>query len=148
MSDYLYHPLMEATRNVFQLMLDLSEVSDHVVDGIKYEEELDISIGVIGDLKGEIIYHFPYDTSLGMVNIMSGMEMSAVDEFVTSAISEIANIISGNVLTELAQNDIKCDILPPVVNKPDDDILYEIRTSCIVSTSVGDMGLDIRLNQS
>ncbi len=148
MSDYLYHPLMEATRNVFQLMLDLSEVSDHVVDGIKYEEELDISIGVIGDLKGEIIYHFPYDTSLGMVNIMSGMEMSAVDEFVTSAISEIANIISGNVLTELAQNDIKCDILPPVVNKPDDDTLYEIRTSCIVSTSVGDMGLDIRLNQS
>jgi chemotaxis protein CheX len=148
MSDYLYHPFMEATRNVFQLMLDLSEVSDHIVDGVNYEEELDISIGVIGDLVGEITYRFPYDTSLGMVNIMSGMEMNSVDEFVTSAISEIANIISGNVLTELAQKDIKCDILPPVVNKPEDGTLYKIRTSAIVSTSVGDMGLDIRLNQS
>ena len=49
-----------------------------------------------------------------MVKIMSGMEFEEVDAFVTSAISEIANIISGNVATALSDSDIKCDILPPM----------------------------------
>ena len=79
---------------------------------------------------------------------ISGMEMSSVDEFVTSAISEIANIISGNVLTELAQNDMKCDILPPAVCNPDNGKTYELMTSCLISTAAGNMGLDIRLNQA
>lgn len=79
---------------------------------------------------------------------ISGMEMSSVDEFVTSAISEIANIISGNVLAELAQNDMICDILPPAVCKPDNGKIYELMTSCLISTGVGNMGLDIRLNQA
>lgn len=148
MNNKLYAPFMEATRNVFQLMLDLSDVSDRVVEEFEYEEGVDVSIGVIGDFVGEVIYRFPSDTSLSMVNIMSGMEMSSVDEFVTSAISEIANIISGNVLTELAQNDMKCDILPPAVCRPDNDKTYELMTSCLISTSVGNMGLDIRLNQA
>lgn len=119
-----------------------------MVESFEYEEGVDVSIGVVGNFVGEIIYRFPSDTSLSMVNIMSGMEISSVDEFVTSAISEIANIISGNVLTELAQNDMKCDILPPAVCKPDNGKIYELMTSCLNSTAVGNMGLDIRLNQA
>lgn len=145
MNDNLYSPFLEATRNVFQLMLDLSDISDRPVESFLSDNELDISIGVIGELIGEVIYRFPHKTSLGMVNIMSGMEMDSVDDFVTSAISEIANIISGNVLTMLAEN-LNCDILPPVLGKPDDSKEYTLRTACCISTSVGDVYLDIRLN--
>ncbi|WP_027398474.1 chemotaxis protein CheX [Anaerovorax odorimutans] len=141
-----YGSFLEATRNVFQLMLDLSDISDCPAESFSCDEELDISIGVIGDLKGEVIYRFPHETSLHMVNIMSGMEVDSVDEFVTSAISEIANIISGNVLTILAEKDYKCDILPPVKYEADDSKEYAMREAYCISTSVGNVCLDVRLN--
>lgn len=146
MSNNLHSLFFEATCNVFQLMLDLSDISDHPVESFQCDDELDISIGVTGDLVGEVIYRFPNPTSLNMVHIMSGMEMASVDEFVTSAISEIANIISGNVLTMLAENDLKCDILPPVLREADENKEYSLRSACCISTSVGDTCLDIRLN--
>ncbi len=142
----LHDSFFQATKNVFQLMLDLSDISDQPTEAFTYEDALDISIGVIGELTGEVIYRFPRNTSLGMVKIMSGMELDTIDDFVTSAISEIANIISGNVLTLLAEQDVKCDILPPVFAKPDDSKQYSLHTDCCLSTSAGDVCLDIRLN--
>jgi chemotaxis protein CheX len=146
MTNNLHSLFLEATCNVFQLMLDLSDISDRPIESFQCDDELDISIGVVGDLVGEVIYRFPNPTSLNMVNIMSGMEMDSVDEFVTSAISEIANIISGNVLTMLAENDLKCDILPPVIRAVDENKEYALRSACCISTTVGDACLDIRLN--
>jgi len=147
MTTSLYGSFLKATGNVFRMMLDLSDISAQPAESFQCENELDISIGVVGDLKGEVIYRFPHTTSLEMVNIMSGMEMDSVDDFVTSAVSEIANIISGNVLTLLAGHDLNCDILPPVLRKPDDTKEYSLRTACCISTSIGAVFLDIRLNQ-
>lgn len=146
METNLHNPFLEATREVFHLMLDLSDITESTVENFTSEDGLDISIGVVGDLEGEVVYRFPRDTSLSMVNIMSGMEVDTVDDFVTSAISEIANIISGNVLTNLAKNDLKCDILPPEVGKLAADEGYAVNTDCRISTSAGDVELDIRLN--
>jgi chemotaxis protein CheX len=142
----LYDSFLEATRDVFQLMLDLSDIQASPVASLNLTDSLDISIGVIGDLQGEVFYRFPQKTSLNMVSIMVGMDMESVDDFVTSAISEIANIISGNVLTLLSGKDIKCDILPPVQGKPDDSKNYELCTACCIKTSAGEVCLDIRLN--
>ncbi len=146
MVDKLYRTFVDATRNVFNLMLNISEISDHPTEDFKYDDEVDIAIGIVGDLQGEVIYRFPASTSLNIVEIMSGMQFEEVDAFVTSAISEIANIISGNVLTALSDNDMKCDILPPVQAKLDHDQEYEVKTSCRISTAIGDVGLEIRLN--
>ena len=146
MRDNVHSLFLEATRNVFQLMLDLSDISDRSAENFPSDEGLGISIGIEGDLTGEVIYRFPNDTSLSMVNVMSGMEVDSVDDFVVSAISEIANIISGNVLTMLAENDLKCDIQPPVPSKPDENGGYELQTIKCISTTVGDVCLEIRLN--
>lgn len=146
MADLLYVPFFEATRNVFQLMLDLSDVYAGPAEAFESNDGIDVSIGVTGDLVGEVIYRFPRETSLNMVKIMSGMEIESIDDFVTSAISEIANIISGNVLTMLAGEDMKCDILPPVLQKSDNGKEFAIRTACCISTSAGNVCLDIRLN--
>jgi len=151
MINNLYKTFVDATRNVFNLMLHLSEISDHPGEDFKCDEEVDIAVSIVGDLEGEIIYRFPVSTSLNMVNIMSGMQFEAVDEFVTSAISEIANIISGNVLTELSASDLKCDRLPPVQRRPEEDPNkdkeYELKTICHINTSIGEIGLEIRLNR-
>jgi Predicted inhibitor of MCP methylation, homolog of CheC len=146
MENNLYTPFFEATRSVFQLMLDLSDISDHPAETFECDDEVDVSIEIVGDFEGEVIYRFPSTTSLNMVKIMSGMDIDTMDEFVISAISEIANIISGNVLTVLAESHMKCDILPPVLRKADDGKTYAIRNSCCISTSAGSVCLDIRLN--
>lgn len=146
MINNLYGSFLEATRNVFQLMLDLTDISDRPGEAVISSNQLSISIGVSGDLAGEVIYRFPYQTSLDMVNIMSGMEVTAVDDFVISAVSEIANIISGNVLTALSGNDLQCDLLPPVPQQAGDDRKYSLRTTSRIETTIGDIYLDIKLN--
>lgn len=140
----LYQPFVEATRSVFSLMLDL-QATECPVDGFVPRGETDIAVGIVGDMTGEVVYRFPEDTSLNMVKIMCGMEIESVDEFVTSAISEIANIISGNVMTLLAENDYRCDILPPAIGEetPGD---YAVSSDLRISTTAGDVCLTIRLN--
>jgi len=147
MIDNLYRTFVDATRNVFNLMLDLSDITEHPAEDFRCDDEMDIAIGVFGDLYGEVIYRFPASTSLSMVNIMSGMQVEVVDAFVASAISEIANIISGNVLTALSASELKCDILPPAQREPDENEKYELQTSCCIATTVGEVCLEIRLNQ-
>ncbi len=148
MSEALFRPFLQATQHVFELMLDLNDVHDEpAVKRSANPDTIEVSIGVKGDLNGQVVYSFPYETCLNMVNIMSGMEISEVDEFVTSAISEIANIISGNVMTLLTGENLACDILPPKLVTG--DILteeYALDTVSCIITSVGNVCLDIMLN--
>lgn len=146
MSDKLYQPFLEATRDVFELMLDITDILDRIMETFECEDELDVTIEIVGDLVGEVIYRFPRKTSLNVVNVMSGMEIQEVDDFVTSAISEIANIISGNVLTILSKDHFNCDILPPILGAMDDNGSYEIHNTYCLSTAVGDVCLEVRLN--
>jgi chemotaxis protein CheX len=143
----LNRAFVDATHKVFNMMLNISEISDHSAEDFKCDNETDIAIGIVGDLQGKVIYRFPDSTSLNIVNVMSGMQFDAVDVFVTSAISEIANIISGNVLTALSDNNMKCDILPPVQCKLDEDIKYEMETSYCISTAIGEVCLEAKLNR-
>jgi chemotaxis protein CheX len=148
MVDKIYKAFVDATYNVFNLMLNISDISNHPIEEFTCDKEVDIIVGVVGELQGEVIYRFPVITSLNMVNIMSGMEFDDVDIFVTSAISEIANIISGNVITALSDNELRYDILPPVQGEPNNDKEYEIIESCCISTPIGEVCLDIRLNRA
>ena len=107
-----------AAQEVFKLMLDvdtvagLPEVKADKPDG---QDSITVKIGLTGDVSGSAYYHYPKETALEMVKIMSGMEIDEVDEFVTSAMGELSNIISGNALTGLSQQEISCDILPPEI---------------------------------
>lgn len=147
MQDKLYQALVDATQKVFKLMLNITDISDRPAGDLKCDEEVDIAIGVTGDLQGKVIYRYPVATSLKIVNVLSGMQFDAVDAFVTSAVSEVANIISGNILSMLSQDEINCDILPPVPYTPE-DTAYEINTSCYISTVIGEICLEIKLNRA
>lgn len=146
MSSKFYSSFLQATCDVFELMLDISDISEHPADCFECDEELDISIEIIGDLAGEVVYRFPKETSLKIVTIMSGMQMELVDDFVISAISEISNIISGNVLTMLAGENLTCDIRPPRLKKTDAGKDYVWHKDSCISTPAGDVCLEIRLN--
>lgn len=150
MDDKMLLPFSRATGEAFRLLLDLDvsaerpETIDAVVDS---ENKVNIVIGVTGDLTGEILYRFPKETALEMVKIMCGMEIEEIDDFVTSAMGEIANIISGNAMTGLSEQNITCDIKPPrvIVGGP----ALEQQTPVVsakLHTGVGDVELDAQLS--
>lgn len=138
-------PFANAACQTFKLLLDvdaLAEAAKSLENCSDPDCQVDVVIGITGDLDGEVLYRFPADTTLEIVKMMSGMEFTEIDEFVISALGEIGNIISGNAVTDLTCNDITCDILPPRIYE-DGITLSADRTkyvfSTIVSTSIGDI---------
>jgi chemotaxis protein CheX len=148
MDNALYSTFLSATRDVLKTMLDVNSMKENP-GGLQDKEELSISIQVTGSLMGEIIYRFPKETSLNMVKIMSGgMDFEEVDDFVTSAVGEIANIISGKALISLSEQKIVCDILPPKILSESEDSKSEDLNSGIrtqIQSNVGSIEIDIRL---
>lgn len=107
----------KATKDVLKLMLDLDIEMDkpEVAQGMVSSQDTNVILGVTGDLRGNILFGFPEDMTLEMVRIMSGMQINRVDEFVSSALGEVANIIGGNAITLLASHEYICDIVPPQI---------------------------------
>lgn len=152
MNDRVLTGFSTAAQEVLKLMLDVDTVAAVPVtkeDSANGQDSITVKIGLTGDVSGSAYYNFPKDTALEMVKIMSGMEIEEVDEFVTSAMGELSNIISGNALTGLAQQEISCDILPPEIltgtdaNKENSaDAAGKCNTG--IHTSAGDMDLAVQ----
>ncbi|MCK8826766.1 chemotaxis protein CheX [Natroniella acetigena] len=116
-TDYI-EPIFTATNKVLNNILQLKEIKQGptaVTEELIATKKVNISIGITGDLEGAIIFSFPEEMALKIVREMSGMEIKEIDKFVTSAVGELGNIICGNALTTLSQNDYCCDITPPQV---------------------------------
>lgn len=145
MADGILVSFTDATRDVLKLMLDLDAKSEKysITDGTT--EKLRVAVEITGDIKGKIYYWFPKDTVLEIVKIMSGMEISEVDDFASSAICEMANIISGNAMNNLYERNFTCDILPPEVSMDNKPVQGE-SAGALVVTDIGVFNLDIVKN--
>ncbi len=139
-----------ATQDVFKLMLDLetNRLGMRVTEELVPFREANVVIGVTGDLSGTLLYSFSKDMALEMVRIMSGMDMKELDAFVTSAMGELANIISGNALTRLYQNNYHCQIVPPQILIGGGQSLSMATPQAIVlqlATSIGSFEVSVSL---
>jgi chemotaxis protein CheX len=77
--------------------------------------EVTVSVEIIGAFEGEVVYNMKEEAGCFIVSrMMMGMPVSSLrDEMASSAVSELANIISGNVATIFAGKEIVVDIKPP-----------------------------------
>lgn len=81
-------------------------------------KEISVIVGIIGDLKGEVI--FTMDESCGIYlasKIMMGFEVVGLDDMAISAVKEIGNMISGNAASALFSHGTKVDITTPTFYK-------------------------------
>lgn len=147
------NPFYQATVEVFKLMLDID--ASRILPGQSAAQpgkQVIIEIGITGDLVGTIRYRFPEGMILQMVAMMSGMDFDQVDDFVTSAMGEISNIISGNATTKLSANRYICDILPPRIllesqgTAPGDTFRPDLTIP--MKTYVGNLFIDIALKEA
>ncbi|WP_438431348.1 chemotaxis protein CheX [Gorillibacterium sp. sgz500922] len=73
-----------------------------------------LKIGIVGGMTGEVVFGFPEAVALRIASaMMGGFSLTEFDEISRSAISELANMISGNASTLLYNQGICVDITPP-----------------------------------
>ena len=148
------NPIYKATSDVLRTMLnldvergDLRVVEDDAVIG----NDANVIIGLTGSLNGSIHYSFSEEMTLEMVRIMSGMEMDEIDKFVSSAVGEIANIISGNATTYLAEQDYDCDIVSPqiLIGQSKSFSMAEEKALVIpLKTEIGEFEINLSVKES
>ncbi|MFO7820215.1 MAG: chemotaxis protein CheX [Halanaerobacter sp.] len=149
--DYV-QSVFPAVKRVFNSMFQ----KDVQRDTVEYAKEVTtdkvtISIGVTGELQGSILFSFPKDLSLNLVEEMSMMEVDELDTFVISAVGELANIISGHTATALNEQGYHCDIAPPQVIKGESKVVSVDKKENIlmaVKTAEYDFKINISLQES
>lgn len=76
--------------------------------------QVTVAVSIIGDIVGEVVYNMKESDGCFVASkMMFGMPVMALDEMSQSAVSELANMISGNVATIFAGKGIKIDISTP-----------------------------------
>ena len=102
-----------------ELGQDLTVESAEVVSHQFTTEDLTAIIGVSGRLEGNVLYGFTEESALRVVSAMVGEEVEDLrNDLALSALGEIANMITGNAATYLAQAGYPCQISPPVIVEP------------------------------
>jgi len=77
--------------------------------------EVSVSIDIFGAFEAQVVYNMKPEAGCFIVSMMmGGMPVDTLqDDMPKSAVSELANIISGNVATIFAGKEIVVDIKPP-----------------------------------
>lgn len=121
--------------------LDRSSTTQEQVDARKPQGDVFVKIQLVGDVKGEAVFGFSRELALHLLQTMTGMELTEIDELVQSALCELTNISCGNTATALTERGLQCDIKPPVVSQ---ELVWDGTGSGVhVDTAFG--GLEIGL---
>ena len=92
MNNKILEHFLQATNEVFQMMFDIEFDFSTPMEAksLHYDEgHICAEIALLGDIKGTITFKFNADTALDLVEIMCGMEIDEVDEFVKSALGKL-----------------------------------------------------------
>lgn len=104
--------VMEAMAGLDRGSVCIQEVSPYRPQG-----DMFVKIQLVGDLKGDAVFGFSKGLALNLLQTMTGMELTELDELVQSALCELTNISCGNAATALTKRGLQCDIKPPVVSR-------------------------------
>jgi len=113
-------------------------------------QQITIIAGVTGEIEGVILYGMSGSTVMKIAGTMIGSEVDELDEMAISAVSEIANMVTGNAITILSQKGYNLDITPPsTVMGVDVQISTRAPAMTIpVKTNMGDIEINVSLAQN
>lgn len=143
------NPVLESFNNILpQLGLNNIQKTGVSVKG-KYIESLGvvIIIGLIGDIKGNIIYGMSVDTAKKIASIMMmGMPVDKFDELPQSAISELVNMLTANVAMNFSRDNINVDISTPTLIEG--EFMASSNSDKVLCVEMGVDGMTIEVNIS
>lgn len=112
------NPIIDSFKNIFpQFGITEIEPKELIVRENKIESlGVVIIIGLIGDIKGNIIYTLNIENAKKIASIMMmGMPIENFDDLAQSAISELVNMLTANVATNFSSDNITVDISTPTL---------------------------------
>ncbi|MDO3378094.1 chemotaxis protein CheX [Geoalkalibacter halelectricus] len=123
--------ISEATREIFETMI-MAEVipGEPRNEGAqKYSCTVSGMVGLAGLFKGMIAIHTPDAVAMSITSSFLGMDVEEVNDDVTDAIGELANMLAGSVKMALSQNgkDITLSIPSTITGE-------EYSINCILDT--------------
>ncbi|MBI1319517.1 MAG: hypothetical protein GC168_11310 [Candidatus Hydrogenedens sp.] len=123
------NPFIKSTRETFHTMLACEAVRGNVAVTSQQPEDprqILAMVGLSGRLRGMVSISFPEQTALRIVERLLGMSVEGIDETVSDAISEMANIIAGGAKADLSgEHDTPLELsLPTVVHGKGYEVEY------------------------
>lgn len=106
---------MQGAQNVLSMICnEQTSLGKVYVKAAPYTDDMSIAVGLTGNLKGEIVYTMKHSMACYLASkMMMGMPVSEIDDMARSALSELANMISGTSATLFSGLGIITDITPP-----------------------------------
>lgn len=111
------NPFLIASSKIFKEMcyIDSKVGRPFVRDPIFLDNTILIIIGFTGKMKGQVMIAFEQEVALDIASKMIMMQVTEMDDFAKSAISELGNMILGNAATIFSTQGIEIDITPPTL---------------------------------
>ena len=78
-------------------------------------QQCNVITGVTGGIEGQVLYGMSLITADKIASQMIGEPIRTFDQYAASAIAELANMITGNAMSLLAQAGYNCVITPPTI---------------------------------
>jgi len=83
---------------------------------LESDYQVNVVVGIVGDVKGNVTYNFSLETAKNIATtMMMGMEVTELDEMAKSAISEMANMITGGASAVYESMEKETDTSPPTL---------------------------------
>lgn len=112
------NPFLTACTDVISQMcgVNINRGKPTLKHGAYSIENMGVSIGITGEVKGEVFYAMSQETAMHIASLMMcGMEVHEVDDLCRSAICELGNIITGQASVGFSEMGLDIDITPPKV---------------------------------
>ena len=84
-----------------------------------------IVVGVTGEVHGHVLLCMTEPQACAIASKMCMMEVTQMDDFSQSAISELGNMIMGNVATVFSSTGVGIDITPPTLSHGNVSFTFE-----------------------
>ena len=111
------NPFVKAAYSVLEAALGVKTEKGELsvrADGTTSQQCTTVT-GITGALRGTVMYGMALATADKIASLMLGQPVRTFDQLAASAVAELANMITGNALTELAELGFVCDISPPSI---------------------------------
>lgn len=112
------NPFIDSVFNILpQLGITSIEKGNIFIRDNKIESPgLIIIVGILGDIKGNVIYGTSIECAKEIAEkMMMGMKVEDFNELAKSAISELANMVTANAATNFSNDHITIDISTPTL---------------------------------
>lgn len=108
------NPFIQGTKQVLRSVCSVDAKMGKVyIKNKPFEDKFNITIGILGDIKGKVNYSFDLSVALFIASKMMFMVVDKLDDISKSAICELSNMISGSIATVFSNSGKNVDITPP-----------------------------------